>query len=81
MVGGAHSLRPHQGRLWHTASSTYTPGEVLIFGGNSAQRFLSDSDTECHVNEVAVFRFSPIPLKRLCAEMISSSSALGKAGL
>ena len=55
-------------RLWHTACHTDWPGEIVIFGGCSNSVF--GTDLAIHTNIVAVFRFSPLPLRRLCLDTV-----------
>ncbi|XP_057296907.1 kelch domain-containing protein 2-like isoform X1 [Hydractinia symbiolongicarpus] len=61
-------------RLWHTACATDTPGEILIFGGCSNS--VLGSESTIHANNVAVFRFSPVSLRRLCIDYIVSNVSL-----
>ena len=51
-------------RIWHTAVTTDTTGEVVIFGGcfNSV---LTEEPSH-HTNNIMVLRTTPLPLERLC---------------
>lgn len=56
-------------RIWHTAVSTDTEGEAIIFGGcfNSVLA----QEPSCHTNNVMVIRITPLPLQDLCfAEVV-----------
>ena len=73
IANGAQLLGEHRRRVWHTACSTDTPGELVVFGGSSCRKFgESSQEPECQTNEVAFFRFSAFPLKRLCTEKLAS---------
>lgn len=58
-------------RLWHSACSTNCPGETVIFGGFTKANFL-----ENHINNFSnnlnIFRYSPLSLRRLCLYAIRS---------
>lgn len=58
-------------RIWHTACNTDSPGEIVVFGGCSTSVF--GTDLAIHTNTVALFRFSPLSLQRLCLDTIMSN--------
>ena len=59
-------------RLWHTSCATDMPGEIVIFGGCS--NFIIESERTVHTNTIAIYRFSPQKLQRLCIDYIMQHS-------
>ena len=60
-------------RMWHTACKTDSPGEVLIFGGCITSIIGRDHAThtnQTHTNQISVFHFSPLSLKRQCLDYV-----------
>ena len=55
-------------RMWHTACKTDSPGEVVIFGG--CVNSIIGRDSTSHTNQISVFRFSPLSLRRQCLDYI-----------
>ena len=53
-------------RMWHTACHTDAPGEIVIFGGCSNS--IIGTEHTVHTNILTIFRFSPLPLQRLCLD-------------
>ena len=55
-------------RVWHSASTTNTPGEVIVFGGSS--KFFKNSSEDVETNKVAIFHFVPPKLLTLCIDNV-----------
>jgi len=51
-------------RIWHTAVTTDTVGEVVVFGGCSNSVLAEEQS--CHSNDVMMFRITPLSLEALC---------------
>lgn len=56
-------------RMWHTACCTSVSGEVVIYGGCTQSVMSEDPE---HTSSVLIFRFTPQPLHRLCADTVVS---------
>ncbi|XP_068752608.1 kelch domain-containing protein 2-like isoform X1 [Montipora capricornis] len=54
-------------RMWHTACRTTVPGEVVIYGGCTSSVL---GEEPGHTSSVLIFRFTPQPLNRLCADAV-----------
>ena len=55
-------------RVWHSANTTNTPGEVIVFGGSS--KFFKNSSEDVETNKVAIFHFVPPKLQTLCIDNV-----------
>ena len=64
-------------RMWHTACKTNSPGEVVIFGGCLTSIIGRDHAT--HTNQISVFHFTPLSLKRQCLDFIMKN--IGSYGM
>ena len=53
-------------RLWHSANTTNTPGEVIAFGGSS--NFFKNPSGTIETNKVVIFCFAPPKLQTLCID-------------